>query len=209
MKKAVIFDLDGTLWDATHQILPAWNRSMAKHNTGLVMNHDHMCSCMGKTTVEIAEMLLPHIPTDAGADIVDDCCREEIADLLQTGGTLYPELRETLLKLKEKYHLFIVSNCQDGYIQAFLTYHKFWDLIEDFECIGVTGKCKGDNIHLVMERNGIDKALYVGDTLSDYKATLIAGVPFVHANYGFGKVDDARQLERFSDICAVAEEVLG
>ena len=41
----------------------------------------------------------------------------------------------------------------------------------------------------VLERSGMDRALYLGDTQGDLDAADRAGIPFVHAAYGFGKVD--------------------
>ena len=40
-----------------------------------------------------------------------------------------------------------------------------------------------------MERNGYDSAVYVGDTSKDEEAARMAGIPFVHAAYGFGKTE--------------------
>ena len=85
----------------------------------------------------------------------------------------------------------IVSNCQKGYIEAFLAAHGLGDFFEDFECSGRTGFTKGKNIRLVMERNRIKEAAYIGDTLLDYAAAREAGIPFVHAAYGFGYAESA------------------
>ena len=55
------------------------------------------------------------------------------------------------------------------------------------EMSGRTGMNKGQNIKLLMERNGIDRACYVGDTDGDEKAASFAKIPFVWAKYGFGE----------------------
>lgn len=41
-----------------------------------------------------------------------------------------------------------------------------------------------------MEKHGCASAAYVGDTDGDCKASFKAGIPFVHAAYGFGEVSD-------------------
>ena len=84
------------------------------------------------------------------------------------------------------YHLYIVSNCQDGYIEDFISWSGCQDLIEDIEDYGRTGKGKADNIRLLMERNALDCAVYVGDTQGDLDSASAAGIPFIFASYGFG-----------------------
>jgi len=109
--------------------------------------------------------------------------------------------------LKKSYTLYIVSNCQDGYIQAFLNYHKMWDYFEDFECSGKTGRFKGENIKLIIDRNNLDKAIYVGDTQGDLNAANFALIPFVYASYGFGVIDrDAISINGFSEIEIVVKQ---
>jgi phosphoglycolate phosphatase len=40
-----------------------------------------------------------------------------------------------------------------------------------------------------MKRNNFSKAIYVGDTQKDLDSARGAGIPFIHAAYGFGKTD--------------------
>lgn len=119
-----------------------------------------------------------------------ECVKEEELYIRKHGGNLYPKLEETLNELSQNYKLFIVSNCQEGYIEAFLEYHKMSKYFLDTENAGKTKKSKGENIKLIIERNNLDKAIYVGDTQGDYEATMLAGIPFIHAKYGFGQIKE-------------------
>ena len=114
---------------------------------------------------------------------------EERKLLLKDGGTLYKDLESTLQTLSKSYSLFIVSNCQCGYIETFLEYHKLSKYFKDFECAGNTRLAKGENIKSVMKRNNLVHPVYVGDTQGDCDAAKLANIPFVFASYGFGKVD--------------------
>ena len=120
------------------------------------------------------------------------------------GGILFDGLEETLAALKEEYFLAIVSNCQEGYIEAFLKHHKLEKYFDDTENYGRTKRCKGDNIRLLVERNNLD-AVYVGDTMGDYDATMQAGLPFIHAAYGFGTVPEG--TAKINDIRELPEKV--
>lgn len=84
--------------------------------------------------------------------------------------------------------VYIVSNCQAGYIELVMDKLGIRDCISDYECFGVTGLTKADNIRLVCERNGISTAdaVYIGDTRGDYDSAVEAGVGFIYAAYGFG-----------------------
>ncbi len=112
----------------------------------------------------------------------------ECKQLAELGGRLYDNVEEVLKVLSSKYKLCIVSNCQSGYIEAFFEYHKLDKYFIDYENPGRTGLSKGENIKLVMERNQLVSPVYVGDTLGDQEAAEFAGVPFIYAEYGFGKV---------------------
>ncbi|WP_376752442.1 HAD-IA family hydrolase [Rummeliibacillus suwonensis] len=77
----------------------------------------------------------------------------------------------SLYNLSKKYKLFIVSNCQQGYIEGFFQYHKLKNYFLDYEIPSRTGFAKGDNIKLIIERNKLSKPVYVGDTEGDLKAS--------------------------------------
>lgn len=189
MKKGIIFDLDGTLWDSVATITKAWNDVLLKN--ALIkspLNTQKMMSMMGKTLPEFAAALLGDMPQEESLAVLGECCRRELIYIEKEGGELYEGVRETLKSLKKDYTLCIVSNCEDGYIQAFLKYYSLGELIDDFESFGTTGKDKDENILIVKERNGLDEALYVGDTQKDCDCTHAAGLKFIHAAYGFGKV---------------------
>lgn len=56
-----------------------------------------------------------------------------------------------------------------------------------------------------MERNQLKSAVYVGDTEGDENAAHTAGIPFIHAAYGFGKAKNPEG--RIQSLSNLIEEV--
>lgn len=188
MKRAILFDLDGTLWDATGRVFQIWNRVFDRRpELNIRLTQGDMGRYMGKTMEEIGAMLFPELDKSTQEAIMEECGKEEVGYLREHGAALYDGVRETVALLKRDYELYIVSNCQDGYVNSFLTAHAFEDDFKDIEMSGRTGKGKGENIRILMERNHIVRAVYVGDTQGDENAARWAGIPFIYAAYGFGK----------------------
>lgn len=209
LKKGIVFDLDGTLWDSTENIVPAWNIVFRRHREiKFEITLAAMRNLMGKMIPDIAAEVFPMFSTQHGLDIIDECSQEEIRYLSEQGGVLYPGLQKTLDALREEYALYIVSNCQAGYIEAFLKFYKFTGYFNDMECSGQTAKPKGENIRLLIRRNNLTHAVYVGDTESDRDAAKAAGIPFILAEYGFGRVHGSPYaIGRISDLPSMVGSV--
>lgn len=207
MKKGIIFDMDGTLWDSSANVAASWTEAVRKSEYDLPdISQKDVMGVMGLTMDKIADKLFGTLPKDKRMELLDICCEKENAYLLQHGGVLYPDLEKTLKRLNTKYHLYIVSNCQKGYIEAFLEHYGFGKYFDDIECYGNNLKGKGDNIALVVKRNKLEKAWYVGDIQGDYDATMQAGLDFIHAAYGFGKIKQTvPELAQFSDLPELME----
>ena len=207
MRAGVIFDLDGTLWDSTYVITPAWDRVLSQ--AGRHVTRDDMASVMGMTDREIGAALLPELDGDASTALVRIASREEVPAIRRYGGMLYPGVADTLRKLSEDDNLFIVSNCMDGYIQAFLYAHSMGPYFRDYACLDFPAQDKASNIRAICEKYALKQAVYVGDTASDGRAARLAGLPFIHAAYGFGKTDDADGvLHTFSELPALLKTIL-
>ena len=200
-RKAIIFDLDGTLWDSAQAVVDSWNEKIQFFpDIDYYITMEQMYGYMGKTMEEIGLAFFNTVSKERAMELLKICMDYENLYIEEHGGILFEGLEETLAALKKEYFLAIVSNCQEGYIEAFLKHHKLEKYFDDTENYGRTKRCKGDNIKLLVERNDLD-AVYVGDTMGDYDATMQAGLPFVHAAYGFGtvpegtaKIDDIREL---------------
>ena len=211
MKKAVIFDLDGTLWDSSKSCAESWNIVLEKHSDiARRITVEDMHGFMGKTLDVIAAMALPDVPEPRRMEIMRECVRFEQEYIAQHGGVLYPKLRETLELIRRDYLLIIVSNCQDGYIQCFLEYSGMGDLFDDFESAGGTGLSKGENIRLVIRRNAVDSAVYVGDTQGDLDSADFAAVPFIRAAYGFGSMNrEVPEIGALAELPQVVKRIIG
>ena len=209
MKKGIIFDLDGTLWDASEEVTRSWNMALSTIDCfNLRIDRNDMMRFMGNLLFDIGRMMLPTSLSDEKVqEIIELCIEYEHAYLRKEGAPLYENLEKTLRELKKEYSLFIVSNCQAGYIEVFLEYTHFADLFDDYECPGRSGLAKAENIKLICERNALDDAVYVGDTDGDYNATLKAGLEFIHAAYGYGKPHaKTLSVSRFDELPALLKE---
>lgn len=205
--KGIIFDMDGTLWDSAENVAKSWNKAIADYGYERVpITKEDMYSVMGKTMDVLASIIFPNCT--CRDELINVCYREENDYLTAHGGELYPDVEKTLDELSESYDLYIVSNCQRGYIESFFVYHGLGRYFKDTECYGNNELEKSENIKLIVERNNIDEAVYVGDIQGDYDSSKKAGVKFIHAAYGFGTIDDdVPAIRKFSELPQVADRV--
>ncbi len=184
---SIIFDLDGTLWDSRKEVCIAWNEVLKEYNISREVTVDDMTATMGMLLFDIGKTLFPDLDDDKIRRLIDASCHREIEYLTKNGAKLFDNLEMVLDKLSKKYKLFIVSNCNDGYIECFFASHKLDKYFTDYECPGRTGLNKAENNKLIIKRNNLQSPVYVGDTQGDCNSAKEAGIPFVYAKYGFGK----------------------
>ena len=213
LKRGIILDVDGTLWDAVEVITQSWNVVLnTMPDVQGEISADQMRGCLGKTMFEIADRLFGYLPLPRRRQVLEEAMRYEVAYLREHPGRIYPGVRECLKALREDgWHLYIVSNCQKGYIEDCLLALGEEGLVEDHICFEDTLQDKGSNIRLCAERNQLDYAVYVGDTAQDLSAARAAGTAFIYAGYGFGDVDAAKErvpeILRFEDLVQAVKDL--
>ena len=197
----IIFDLDGTLWDTASEIAHSWQKALKDlPDIEKLPTSKDLEKVMGLPADELMAGLFPHLSPERGIEIFNYVAKIENAYLREHGGNLYDGLIEVLEKLSKTHKLFIVSNCNDGYIDSFLAAHNTGKFFTDYECVGRTGLLKVDNIKLVIERNQLENTVYVGDTALDYSSATKAGIPFIFAAYGFGSVEGTPKINSLTEL---------
>lgn len=209
--KNFILDVDGTMWNSTPVVAEAWNAAIVADGSSQArVTEQRLQQLFGKPMNVIGELLFTDVGEEARERLLT-ACEEAEQKTLREGefDILYPGVKDTLKRLVEEQgaQLFIVSNCQSGYIELFMEKNHIEYLITDILCHGDTGQGKGENICSLMEKNGLhaEDTAYVGDIQGDYEAAKQAGVSFIFASYGFGEVPEAEyKIEKFEEILKYA-----
>ena len=204
MFDSIILDVDGTIWNTTDIVAEAWNCAIDKlfpsvpHVTGNILKGQ-----FGKTMEVIADNLFVGLSKADKTRLMEECCnQEQLALKANTRNITYEGVVETIRELYAAgVPLFIVSNCQKGYIEVVIAKNQITRYITDFECYGNNDKGKAENIKLLCERNGLHTPVYVGDTQGDADACKKAGIPFIWAAYGFGTATQYfARIESFKEL---------
>jgi len=202
--ESIIFDLDGTLWSASEASYLGWIETAKKdpEYKKYMYEPSEFVKSFGMTIDDLADTFLPGLDDKRKAKFIKDWEDHANGIIKQKKGTkLFDGVKETLEELKKEHHLYIVSNCERDYLTAFFAAHELDYLFDDFECWGRTLLEKSASINILLRRNHITSACYVGDTYLDQEAAYKSGLKFIHAGYGFGNVDKYdEKLERFSDL---------
>lgn len=188
---SIILDLDGTLWDTCASCAIGWNnvlqnlsipfRTVTPEDVRKVTGKPHQ-ACIRQTFSGLTENQLQAL--------IEETAKEDTRIVAEMGGELYDGVKEGLKELAGRYGLFIVSNCQKGYIEAFLQWADVKDLFSDFECWGNTGLSKTANLKSLIKRNLLQQPMYVGDMAGDQLAASEADIPFAFVEHGFGKCEN-------------------
>lgn len=187
---SLIFDMDGTLWDAVDSYTTIWNITLdevgIEHHT---VTRPELIKLMGAYLDDILAQLVPE--SGQRRMLLERVMQNEADMMPELGGILYPGVKEGLFKLTKNYRLFMVSNCGAKGLENFVKYNGLEGCFIDLLSHGSTGKSKADNICTLIERYDLKSPVYVGDTQSDADNAHKAGIPIVWTAYGFGNVVNA------------------
>ncbi|MCD8334076.1 MAG: HAD hydrolase-like protein [Clostridiales bacterium] len=203
----IIFDVDGTLWYSCHKVAKIWSAEAQKY-TGRPYHWDGKTleKEFGKTMDDIMLDLVPELSPAQRRELGERCFAQENIGLAKDPGILYPGVAETVRKLAERHRLFIVSNCQQGYIEILLDSCHLRDCFEGWLSWGETRVEKDETIHILMERYGLQNPVYVGDTQGDANSCARAGIDFVFAAYGLGQAEGyVAKVECFAELLTLFE----
>lgn len=188
---SIIFDVDGTLWNSTGIVAKSWTDYLRdREHMDITITADMLIKLFGRPLPVIAARIFPDKEEAEQLRLIEACCQAEHDALRETCAPLYEDLEKTLQALSEKYPLYIVSNCQAGYIELFLEVSGLGKYFKGHLCFGDTGLEKHDTIRRLIENYGLKAPVYVGDTMGDFLACQKADIPFVFASYGFGSVPE-------------------
>jgi phosphoglycolate phosphatase len=204
---SIVFDLDGTLWNTCPVCAVAWNHVLERHGIAFrEITARDVESVAGKPHEACIREVFAGLSERDIQLLIAETAREDIRFIREHGGELYDGVAEGLGRLAERVPLFIVSNCQAGYIELFVETMGFGALFRDIECWGNTGRPKDENLRALIARNRLGRPVFVGDAEGDRQAAEACGIPFVHVTYGY--FDLAGDHARFDSFEALARHFL-
>ena len=195
---ALIFDMDGTLWDAVDTYAEIWNMAFEREGIEQRITRNDLLALIG---TPIDDIIRHFVPADRVEHLLQVIAGLVVTELPRLGGRLYESVQEGIATLAQHYQLFMLSNCDELELPIFVRYAGIEPYITDTLAYGNTHLRKADNMRLLAEKYHLQHPVYVGDTDSDCSEAHRAGVPFVWMSYGFGTTDRAQlQFDNCSDM---------
>jgi phosphoglycolate phosphatase len=197
--EAVIFDVDGTLFQTEQVAVPAFHRVFERLQKegrfhGERPDDEKLKSVFGMTIPELWKTLLPDATMDE-RDIANEWLAENNIGLIREGvGELYPGVEEALQTLYEKgVKLFTASNGEKRYVEAVITERGLAPLFTKLYSAGeYKTEAKEELVAKLLQDQGVQRTVMVGDRRSDVKAGRANRLPVIGCDFGFG---GAHELE--------------
>lgn len=187
---SLIFDMDGTLWDAVDTYANSWNLTFEKLQIERIINRNELMGLMGMEGKKLTKVLMPDFDDDRAMDVYLDVNETRRQILPTSGGNMYPGVTRGIRQLATKYKVFVLSNCAVGIIPLFIKWAGIEDVVTGYMAYGENNMPKHHNMRLMMEKHQLKNPVYVGDTQGDAEQTRMAGIPFIFVSYGFGQTAD-------------------
>jgi len=196
---SIIFDLDGTLWNACEACARGWTTGLSTLNYNKTVSKKDIENICGLTYDEIMDELFSDSSIDKET-IKNALNKYERLEVEKSGGDLFDGVSFLIPQLRKQFDLYIVSNCQEWYLEVFLNHSGLKENFNDWESHGKTGLKKFENINSVIKRNNLKKTIYIGDTPGDLEAAKKADIDFLYAQYGFQEFNYTPFVHSFKEL---------
>ncbi len=183
---AIIFDMDGTMWDAVDTYAEIWNMAFAQEGIQRSITREDLLALIG---TPIDDIMRHFVPEECVEPILHTISQLVITELPRLGGKLYEGVQEGVARLAQHYKLFMLSNCDELELPIFVRYAGIETYITDTIAYGNTRLRKAENMQLLAQKYNLQHPVYVGDTNGDCQEAHRAHLPFVWMTYGFGTTD--------------------
>jgi len=207
MNDSIIFDLDGTIWNSCPNIAKAWNKAFNELELKITITAKDIENVAGKPYKECTDIILRENNKKEEVykkhpDIVEILNKYEENELKESGGVYYKNAIEGIKELSKRYKVFIVSNCQDWYLELFFGKSKLKKHLSGYDCNGMSHLPKSEMLKNMKEKYKLKNPVYIGDTLGDEKSTYKADLDFIHVSYGFGTSESKKTkiVDSFSEL---------
>ncbi|WP_374056744.1 HAD hydrolase-like protein [Rossellomorea sp. FM04394] len=201
MKAAMIFDMDGTLFQ-TNRILEA-----SLHDTFQLLRDEGMWKgdtplevyreIMGVPLSVVWKTLLPHHPLHIHGK-VNEVFQEKLIENIQKGkGALYPHSEEILTYLTGRgFPVFVASNGYPHYLKAIVKYFRLNQWILDCYSIQeIQSDDKGELIRKIKEDHNLTHGIVIGDRLSDFKGAELNQFLSIGCAFDFSQEKELREAD--------------
>lgn len=192
--EAVIFDMDGTLFETDKLLVPVHHRvfetlreeGLYEHETPPV---ERLLSCLGMLLEDIWRQVMPD-STEAARKRADVLLLQYEREGLERGeGQLYPFVEETLRELHSRgIKLFVASNGLEEYVKGVAEFKGIAPLFDGLYSAGeYETSTKVDLVARLLKDHNIQSAWMVGDRSSDVEAGKGNGLQTIgcaYATYG-------------------------
>ncbi|WP_336046324.1 HAD hydrolase-like protein [Solibacillus ferritrahens] len=197
MQTAIIFDMDGTLFQTNLILEPALEQTFEYlrqngHWSGATPIEQYR-QIMGVPLNVVWETLCPDL-TEEIREQSNEHFQLMLIDQIQRGnGALYPDVLPTLQKLSEHYPLYIASNGQTAYLQAIAAHYRLdrWiKAVYSIDCVDTNNK--SHLVQHIMKEHHINNGYVVGDRASDINAAIDNNLTSIAVNFDFAQLDEIR-----------------
>lgn len=183
--EALIFDLDGTLWNVNQCCTDAWNKVLEGLGYEKRITLEEMNSVTGMPMDDIMKALLPEIINNQAG--LHDLLNQMEEEMIGKQGTfVFPGVTEEIPELSKHFRLFMVSNCQEWYLLRFLEFSGIGRFLSGWDCYGKSGTEKHKMISVMKRQYNLRDAVYIGDMMLDKESADLSGTDFLQVTYGFG-----------------------
>ena len=181
----IIFDIDGTLWEASEITMIAANSIADEYKEIPKVSIEDIYKVMGLGKRDIAQILMPNVELSKAMGYVDLQTKLAIDLINKNGAHIYENVSSVIKYLSKKYKLGIITNNFDDYVKLFLEKSNLKRFFIDYIGNASYGISKKEAIEKMMSRNNVSLACYIGDIKKDMQAAYDANIDFIHAKYGF------------------------